>query len=74
LQQDQFLPLGDTSPQSKDARLWPEVNPVTGAVLPPPAYVSRNLLTGQALVIYWPHSWRAPIPFLPNFRRMGLIR
>jgi signal peptidase I len=36
--------------------------------------VRRDLLTGKALVIYWPHSWRRPIPFFPNFQRMGLIR
>ena len=39
-----------------------------------PPSVRRDLLTGKALLIYWPHAWRRPIPFLPNFRRMGLIR
>lgn len=68
LEEDQFFPLGDNSPQSKDARLWKE----GGAG--PDAYVHRDLLTGKALLIYWPHHWRRPIPLTPNFERMGLIR
>lgn len=60
---DEFFPLGDNSPQSKDARIW-EAEP----------HVRRELLTGKALFIYWPHHWRRPIPFLPNFERFGFIR
>ena len=32
--------------------------------------------TGKALMIYWPHHWRCPIPYvpIPNVKRMGLIR
>jgi signal peptidase I len=67
LQEDQFFPLGDNSPQSQDARLWSGVPPF------PPPYVHRELLIGKALMIYWPHTWNRPIPFWPNFRRMGLI-
>ena len=63
LDEDQFFPLGDNSPQSKDARLWSDYR------VPP--YVSRELLIGKAILIYWPHTWR---PFFPNFGRMGLIR
>ena len=37
-------------------------------------YVERDLLIGKALVIYWPHTWNSPIPFLPKVRRMGPIR
>ena len=37
-------------------------------------YVERDLLIGKALLIYWPHTWNRPIPFTPNFRRMGPIR
>jgi signal peptidase I len=36
--------------------------------------VDRKLLTGKALLIYWPHAWNRPIPFLPNIQRMGFIR
>lgn len=67
LGEDEFFPLGDNSPQSRDARLWAGTDPAK-------PHVKRKLLTGKALVIYWPHSWRRPIPFLPNFKRMGLIR
>jgi hypothetical protein len=77
---DQFFPLGDNSPQSKDARLWSDTDRLTGEPTPP-HWVARNLLIGQALVIYWPHGWRGPIPLVqeyvpcpPNFKRMGLIR
>ncbi|MBN1589555.1 MAG: hypothetical protein JW888_08580 [Pirellulales bacterium] len=68
LGKDQFLMLGDNSPQSKDSRVW--------------ATVDRRLLIGKALFIYWPHSWdqvsiggaRIPFPFFPNFRRMEFVR
>ncbi len=60
---DEFFPLGDNSPQSKDARIW-EADP----------HVDRALLTGKALFIYWPHHWRRPVPYTPNFARMGFIR
>jgi signal peptidase I len=61
--EDHFFPLGDNSPQSQDARLWPG-----------DPYVERELLIGKAVLIYWPHHWRRPIPFMPNFARMGFIR
>lgn len=63
LEEDQFLPLGDNSPQSSDARYWHGHN-----------YVERDLLIGKALLIYWPHTWNRPIPYLPNFPRMGPIQ
>lgn len=69
---DQYFPMGDNSPQSKDARLWATRD--SSLYDPPGAYVGRELLTGKALMIYWPHAWRKPIPFLPNVARMGLIR
>jgi hypothetical protein len=59
---DQFFPLGDNSPQSSDARMWDR------------HYVDRELLIGRALLIYWPHPWYRPIPYLPNFKRIQLIR
>ena len=69
LGEGQFLALGDNSAESKDSRLW-------GAEY----YVSRELLIGKALVIYWPHSLdripgtNIPIRFFPNFQRMRLVR
>ena len=68
-----YFPLGDNSPQSKDARLWSPGGPDGWGDNPPP-HVRHDLLTGKALLIYWPHPWNAPIPFFPNFQRMGLIR
>jgi signal peptidase I len=70
LDEDQFLPLGDNSPQSSDARFWrfgrygEEEH----------YYVERELLIGKALLIYWPHTWNRPVPFLPNPGRMRLIK
>ncbi len=69
---DEFFPCGDNSPQSRDARVWSQYGHVDHPH--PDPFVRRDLLTGKALLIYWPHAWRRPIPMLPNFRRMGLIR
>jgi signal peptidase I len=63
---DQLFPLGDNSPQSYDARMWKGYH---GAQ----HFVPRELLIGKALLIYWPHPWYRPIPYLPNFKRMRLI-
>ncbi len=57
----QLFPLGDNSPQSSDGRMWEQ------------HYVDQDLLIGKALLIYWPHPWYRPIPYLPNFKRMRLI-
>ncbi len=61
LKADQFFPMGDNSPQSSDARMWPD------------HFFERNMLIGRALLIYWPHPWYRPIPYLPNLQRMRLI-
>jgi len=72
LDKDQFLVLGDNSPRSRDSRLWEQ----DGFEY----YVSRDLLLGKALLIYWPHAWdhipgtNIPFPLFPNFSRMRLIR
>jgi signal peptidase I len=66
----QFFPCGDNSPASKDGRLWSNWNGDD-----PPPYVERDLLIGKALLIYWPHTWNRPVPYItPNFERMRLIR
>jgi signal peptidase I len=62
LGQDDFFPMGDNSAASADARSW------GGRTLP------RDLLIGRAISVFWPHFWMEPIPYLPNFARMGLIR
>lgn len=61
--QDQFLPMGDNSPCSKDARVWGDDH-----------FVERSFLLGRAMYIYWPHAKSKPVPFTPNFERMKLIR
>ncbi len=74
----QFLALGDNSAASKDGRLWerypgPDQQPVE-------FYVSRNLLIGKALFVYWPHSLDRipgtgiPVRLFPNFARMRVVR
>jgi signal peptidase I len=63
---DEFLVLGDNSARSKDSRLWEQ----DGF----PFYVKRDLLIGEALYIYWPHSWDRPVPYFPNFARMHFVR
>ncbi|MCA9217533.1 MAG: signal peptidase I [Planctomycetales bacterium] len=70
LEPDQFFPLGDNSPRSQDARLWP------GAPC-----VDRDMLIGKAVFIYWPHPYHMKVPFtnhtfpvFPDFTRMKLIR
>ena len=49
---------------SLDARLWS-----------PPHYVSKDMLIGKALIIYWPHGWRWACPLAAQFLgAMGRIR
>jgi len=72
LDSEQYLMLGDNSARSSDSRLWEQ----KGFEY----YVSRELLIGKALYIYWPHSWdklpgtNIPFPYFPNIQRMGLVR
>ena len=61
---DQFLPMGDNSTRSLDARVWPGPN----------RYFERDLLIGRAIYVYWPHTLNEPIPFFPNFAKMKFIR
>lgn len=88
LDEDQFFPMGDNSPESEDARCWVRrsLNPYTGEAvfdpsIDPDAYkyagasfVPRDLLVGKALMVFWPHTWNSPVPFTPNFKRIGFIR
>ena len=69
LEEDQFFMLGENSPMSLDARLWSQEK-----------FVSRELLIGRALLVFWPHSFdripgtSIPFPFFPNFARMRFLR
>lgn len=60
MQQDWYFPMGDNSSASADARSW--------------GHTPERLMIGRAVMVFWPHYWNAPIPFLPNVQRMGLIR
>lgn len=63
LEDDQYFPMGDNSAASSDARAWYGRH-----------YVDEKFLLGKALLVFWPHTWNTPVPFTPNFSRMGLIR
>lgn len=63
LDESQFFVLGDNTARSADSRYWNSQH-----------FVSRDQLIGKALLIYWPHSWNRPVPFWPNWRRMGFVR
>jgi len=93
---DRFLMLGDNSPMSKDSRGWsnddrrdlnvPIDKPNAGWDTSDRASweVPRNMLTGKAFFVYWPHgkpigpeiklSKNIRVPFIPYFARMKWIR
>lgn len=64
LAEDQFFPMGDNSSHSSDARIWDA----------PEHYVSRDLMIGRAMVVYWPHTWNSPVWYTPNPGAMRRIR
>ena len=72
LEDDEYLALGDNSPNSMDGRMW--------------GPVKRELFIGKAFFVYWPHAWATSpsfpikilgremrIPFYPNVSRMRWI-
>jgi len=62
MEKDWYFPMGDNSAASSDARSWNE------------HHTPERLFIGRAVMVFWPHYWNAPVPFLPNVQRMGLIR
>ncbi len=79
LADEQYFPMGDNNPQSKDARLWagPEQSLFDGQDIRIDHYVGREMLIGKAFYIYWPHGWNVAnirFPIVPNLPRMGRIR
>lgn len=83
LDQDQYFPMGDNSPESADARCWidPRTQFLRTRAVDADAYqwadkhyVPRDLLVGKALMVFWPHHWNRPLPITPNFDRIELIR
>jgi signal peptidase I len=81
LHEDQFFPMGDNSPQSRDARLWAngQQSLYQAGLIEPDSCIDRDLLIGKAFLVYWPHGWylgniKTPFPFIPNVGAMGRIR
>lgn len=83
LDEEQFFPMGDNSPESLDARCWAgtkdRIKIRDGANedawrWSDESYVPRDLLVGKAILVFWPHSWNSPVPFTPNVKRMKRIR
>lgn len=83
LGEDQFFPMGDNSPESLDARCWAGTKRIErlpdrfrdqAYAFADASYVPRDLLVGKALMVFWPHPWKSPVPFTPNFNRFRLIR
>ena len=62
MEKDWYFPMGDNSAASSDARSWNE------------HHTPERLFIGRAVMVFWPHYWNAPVPFVPNVQRMGLIR
>jgi len=62
MKDDWYFPMGDNSSASSDARSW-QLH-----------HCPERLMIGRAVMVFWPHWWNAPVPFLPNVQRMGLIR
>jgi signal peptidase I len=61
---DRFLMLGDNSPRSKDSRGWDSSDLAWDTSNRKSWEVPRNLLTGKAFYVYWPHG----VPFGPDIR------
>jgi len=83
LDEEQYFPMGDNSPESADARCWTEfradylrTRKVDGEAYQwaDKNYVPRDLLVGKAVMVFWPHTWTEPFPVTPNFKRIQLIR
>ncbi len=74
---DQLFVLGDNSAESADARLWYGRRGEDGGQ-PGGPYVERRLLIGKAVLVYWPRALvkipGTPIPLIPNFADMRMIR
>jgi signal peptidase I len=62
---DRFFMLGDNSPRSKDSRGWDTEDSRWNSTDRKAWEVPRQLLTGKAFYVYWPHG----VPFGPQFLR-----
>jgi signal peptidase I len=81
---DRFMMMGDNSPRSKDSRGWDTADSGWDAPSRRSWEVPRELITGKAFYVYWPHgvpfgpdiriSRDTRIPFRPYVERMKWIR
>jgi signal peptidase I len=61
---DRFFMMGDNSPRSKDSRAWSNQDAAWDDSGRQFWEVPRELLTGKAFFVYWPHG----VPFGPDIR------
>jgi len=61
---DRFFMMGDNSPRSKDSRGWGTEDTTWGVTDRKRWEVPRQLLTGKAFYVYWPHG----LPIGPDIR------
>jgi len=63
LGEDEFLVLGDNSPNSEDSRWWARKGIGTnGQLVYREGVVPRDYLVGKALFVYWPSGFEFPWP------------
>ena len=79
IQEKQYFVMGDNSPESLDCRLWSSPNGNAPHAIPGGAYLNERLLTGEAVCVFWPHSWGSipglrMLPGFPNFWDMRVVR
>ena len=73
----QYFVMGDNSPASLDCRLWKQGSRQNAT--PGGAYLDARLMTGEAVCVFWPHSWGSipglnKLPGFPNFWDMRIVR
>jgi signal peptidase I len=79
VESDQYFVMGDNSPESLDCRLWSGGANQERTSVPGGAYLNKQLMTGEAVYVFWPHSWGSfpfikQLPGFPNFWDMRLVR
>lgn len=77
VKEGQYFVMGDNSPESLDCRLWKHGNDPNA--VPGGAYLDARLMTGDAVCVFWPHSWGSvpgikQLPGFPNFWDMRIVR